>query len=409
MLEQTKRNGPVYETEPGEKSVLNRPADTSKWKFGPYLPITLYIENENSVWMKDEAHGGWFHYEGPEDAMKLAGRQETYEPAGDGFFYRYGMAVNEEGKVTPYYVQDELFCENSPTPDIQKFVLPFSLRPLSYDRVFTYPEELKNLLKDLPAAYADRYKRPIKRVNGRTYPISLGKDGVPWADLPEARYPVVVDLSGVPFAVLDLEPEHTKDELAVFNSIMGYYEEKTPREGRHKLVSLDNPAFKFRYGTGLELINNGMATFYGIMGVWFVSHPKPMPTEGFIPSGAGKAVLPPVSPPVEEERLLHKLDLLDPWWRDPLSTIQERNKWDRDNSRREFHTFKDIYREILLPLRNEFPEELFPWLMAACGRDIIEPREKHKTMRQGLPYLVYQAARAYEMWKDGGGGAVWRP
>ena len=53
---------------------------------------------------------------------------------------------------------------------------------------------------------------------------------------PDSQYPVVADLSGTHFAVLDLEPARTTEEEMVYESIMGYYEEETMRGGRHKLV-----------------------------------------------------------------------------------------------------------------------------------------------------------------------------
>lgn len=406
MLEQTKKNGSVYETEAGEKMVKNRPADTSKWKFGPYLPVTLYRKNDNELWMKDEAHGGWFHYEGPEDAMKLTGRQQDYIPEGDGFFYRYGMAVSKE-ETTPYFVQDMLFKGSSLVPDIRTFVMPFSLRSLSYDRTFTYPPELKELLRDQPAAYADRYKRPIIRRNGRTYPVSLTEIKTRWENLPDTHYPVVLDLSGSPFAVLDLEPEHSPEEELMFDSVMGYYEEKTMRGGRHKLVYLKDSAFKFRYGKGLELINNGMATFYGIDGEWFTGNPVPMPTEGFRPVGGGKSPLPPMERTKEASELLKKLDALTGSRDELYRAIKETYILDTDNSHREFCTLLDIYYQIIKPVADEFEKESLPWLLSACGEEIIEPREKHKTMRQGLPYLTYLAARIVGQHKDGG-GKIWR-
>ena len=105
------------------------------------------------------------------------------------------------------------------------------MRALDYGRIFTYPQGLKELLAECPVAHADRFKRPIIRSQGHTYPINLAKKSFKWEDLPDSQYPVVADLSGTHFAVLDLEPARTTEEEMVYESIMGYYEEETMRGG----------------------------------------------------------------------------------------------------------------------------------------------------------------------------------
>lgn len=405
MLEQTRKNGRVYNVQPGEKSVLSKTAKIPEYEFGPYRPITVYRVNDYEMWVKDEAHGDWYHYKGDSYPLALISQKDFHEEPAPGCFYLYGMAG--QGDLTiPYFVQDMPYVQKHIIPDIQAMEMPFSMRALDYGRRFTYPKGLKDLLRDCPAAYADRYKRPVIRSQGHTYPISLAKQSYKWEELPEARYPVVVDLSGTKFAVLDLEPMHTTDEEMTYESIMGYYEEETIRGGKHKLVRLDDPTFKFRYGKGLELIVNGMVTFYGIKGVMLSSNPPPMQTTGFAPVGHVARMMRPIDMPSEIQSLLAKLET----YTGDLSLIKikirDKHRLNADNSNREFNILLDLYKIAIAPYRSQFDDGSLPWVLAAYARDVIEPREKHATQRNGLPYLVYLSAIICEK-KEG--AKIWKP
>ncbi len=405
MLEQTKKNGRVYNVQPGEKSVLSRPASIPEYEFGPYRPITVYRVTDNEMWVKDEAHGDWYHYKGDEHPLTLVSREDDHEEPAPGSFYLYGVAGKEED-VIPYFVQDAPYVQKHIIPDIQSMEMPFSMRALDYGRLFTFPNSLKELIGDCPVAYADCFKRPIIRTQGHTYPISLAKQASKWSELPDSCYPVVADLAGTNFAVLDLEPTHTQDENNVYESIMGYYEEETIRGGKHKLVRLDDPTFKFRYGKGLELIANGMITFYGINGVMLSSDPEPMQTTGFAPVGHTERILEPMEAPEEIKMLLVKLEAYTGDLSETKLKIREKHRLNPDNSNREFNILLDLYKEVLAPYRREFPEPALPWLLAAYSYDVIEPREKHATQRNGLPYLVYLSAIICEK-KEG--AKIWKP
>lgn len=404
MLEQTKKNGRVYNVRPGEKSVCSKPAEIPTFRFGPYRPVTVYRISDQEMWVKDEAHGDWYHYRGDTYPLKLVSRENTHEEPGTGCFYLYGMA--EQGdETTPYFVQDMPYVQKDIIPDIQWMEMPFTVRSLDYGRQFTYPQALKDLLKDCPVAYADRFKRPVIRSGGHTYPIDLASRSFKWNELPDSFYPVVARLSGTPFGVLDLEPVRTKEEETVYESVAGYYEEETMRGGRHKLVRLEDPTFKFRYGTGLELINNGIITFYGIHGVMLSSNPPPMKTTGFKPVGYTARSIRPMDVPTEIQLLIEKLETFTGDLYLTKMQIRDRHRTNMDNSNREFNMPLDLYRVAIAPYRKEFSEEALPWMLAACARGMIEPREKHETQRNGLPYLVYLSAiilekkRGAEIWK----------
>ena len=407
MLEQNKKNGRVYNVQPGEKSVLSKPARISEFIFGPYRPITVYRITDNEMWVKDENRGDWYHYEGDVDPLHLVEHTGYHEELAPGCFYMYGMAEQvSNGDLVPYFVQDTPYVQKHIVPDIEQMVMPFSLRTLDYERVFTYPKALKELLKSCPVAYADRFKRPIIRSKGHTYPISLQKQSFQWSELPDGCYPVVADLSGTNFAVLDLEPTRTKDEDLTYESVVGYYEEETIRGGRHKLVKLNDPTFKFRYGNGLELIANGMVTFYGINGVMLSSDPPPMETTGFTPVGHIERVVQATEIPDEIQELVKKLETYTGDLRLQKMRIQEKHRLNMDNSDREFRILLDIYKLALASNRYHFSEDDLPWILAAYASDVIEPREKHETQRNGMPYLVYLSAI---ICKNKEGAKIWKP
>lgn len=405
MLEQIKKNGRVYNVYPQEKSVSSKPALIPEYEFGPYRPITVYRVSDHEMWVKDEAHGDWYHYKGDSYALELVSREDIHEEPASGSFYLYGMAG--KGKdIVPYFVQDTPYVQKRIIPDIQTMEMPFSMLSLDYGRIFTYLQGLKDLLRDCPVAYADRFKRPIIRSQGHTYPISLAKQSFTWNELSDSCYPVVADLSGTNFAVLDLEPTRTTEENMVYESIMGYYEEETIRGGKHKLVRLDDSTFKFRYGNGLELIANGMITFYGINGIMLSSNPAPMKTTGFAPVGHVARMMKPMDMPEEIESLLSKLETYVENMDFIKDQIRNKHRLNPDNSNREFNMLLDLYRTVLAPYRREFPEESLPWILTACANGMIDPREKHATQRNGLPYLVYLSAIICEK-KEG--AKIWKP
>ena len=77
-----------------------------------------------------------------------------------------------------------------------------------------------------------------------------------------------------------------------------------------------------------------------------------------------------------------------------------------DNSNREFHMLLDLYNTVLKPRWREFPEDTLPWILVSCAGDMIEPREKHATNRNGVPYLVYLSAIICQ---ERDGAKLWKP
>ena len=74
--------GRVYNVQPGEKSVLSKPAVIPEFEFGPYRPVTIYRIDDYEMWVKDEAHGDWYHYKGETYPLALVARDTVHdEPA----------------------------------------------------------------------------------------------------------------------------------------------------------------------------------------------------------------------------------------------------------------------------------------------------------------------------------------
>ena len=355
--------------------------------------------------MEDPNRNIWYQYcqkGGTEGELTLqwTGAKEdcpVSEP-GQKFFYYYGLALYQdprtgESRSHLYFVQNEPPVTYEGIPDTKTIRIPPTLQKLDYIQVFTYPEPVAALLSDVPSAYVDRFKRPVIRRNGRTYPVSMEKVETKWKDLPETTYPKVVDFSRTPYAVADLEPEHTEEDLREFESLPGYYEEETPRGGKHKLLRVDTDQFKVRYSKGLEIINQSQVTLYGIHGTWLCDDPPLADLSPYREIGHGthavRAAL--TRPDVSEEvRLLQRKA------EENVSTarvVAERQcRMDPDDSHGEYVALRTLYRCDIHPYAKQFDPERLPWITEAYSRESIPHRDKHETLRNGLPYLVYLAA-----------------
>lgn len=75
---------------------------------------------------------------------------------------------------------------------------------------------------------------------------------------------MVVDMSKTNYAVIDLEPHYTDEDLKEAESFDYLYKEYTPRGGIHYLIKYSGDNFKFRITPNLEIIVDSMITFYGI-------------------------------------------------------------------------------------------------------------------------------------------------
>ena len=51
--------------------MLSKPAVIPQYEFGPYRPVTIYRMDDNEMWVKDESHGDWYHYQGSSYDMEF--------------------------------------------------------------------------------------------------------------------------------------------------------------------------------------------------------------------------------------------------------------------------------------------------------------------------------------------------
>lgn len=405
MLEQSALHGRIYLSEQAGKSYVSKPVLLPEIRFGPMRAAFFYPISDQELLVEDPNRGVWYQYcqkgetEG-ELTLQWTGTKEDCQVSepGQKFFYYYGLALYQdprtgESRSHLYFVQNEPPVTYEGIPDTKTIRIPPTLQKLDYIQVFTYPEPVAALLSDVPSAYVDRFKRPVIRRNGRTYPVSMEKVETKWKDLPETTYPKVVDFSRTPYAVADLEPEHTEEDLREFASLPGYYEEETPRGGKHKLLRVDTDQFKVRYSKGLEIINQSQVTLYGIHGTWLCDDPPLADLSPYREIGHGthavRAAL--TRPDVSEEvRLLQRKA------EENVSTarvVAERQcRMDPDDSHGEYVALRTLYRCDIHPYAKQFDPERLPWITEAYSRESIPHRDKHETLRNGLPYLVYLAA-----------------
>lgn len=406
MLEQSTLHGRIFCSEVLEKTLKSKPIPVTDIKFGPMRPVQIYRISDMEMWVQDKRQGDWYHYCGKygEKDLHLKQDENTMLPdikGNDGFFYYYGKALcttrdGENGKKTieePYFIQNAPTVDYDGIPDTDWMQMPLTMQAIDYDRVFRYPKEVKTLLSNIPACYVDRYKRPVKRVHGRTYPIPMEKVKTTWDDLGEGSYPVVVDFSKTAMAVADLEPVHTEEDLAHFNSLPGYYEEETPRGGKHKIIKVTDNSFKFRYSKGLEIINQSQVTLYGIHAKWLGDDPKVVDVSGYSTVGHKEHQ---VVARLERPDISEAVECLRRKASENLSTGTEiaarLYRTDPDDSHGEYAALRALYEQDIKPYAIQFKPDLLPWILEGYASNIITHRDKHETLRQGLPYLVYLAA-----------------
>ena len=168
-----------------------------------------------------------------------------------------------------------------------------------------------------------------------------------------------------------------------------------------KLIKIDAPDFKFRYSDGLEIINQSQATLYGINGTWLKDNPEPIDVTVYNVVGRVERTVVAL---LERPDVTEAVALLTQKANENLSAGRRiaKNQYmtDPNTSHGEYMVLWTLYQEDLLPYANQFDRQLLPWILEQYAMTIIEHREKHETMRQGLPYLVYLAAIIIE--KRGG-------
>lgn len=405
MLEQSTLHGRIFKSEVSAKILKSKPIAVDDIQFGPMRPVEIHRISDHEMWVQDRNRGNWYHYQdnGSDRELQLLEVKDHMSLTSKGFFYYYGKALCKYNKIETEQetVEHDYFVQNVPSvtaydkiPDINQMQMPLTMQALDYDQIFHYPTKLKKLLENIPACYVDRYKRPIKRKCERTYPIAMDQVKTTWTDLEETSYPVVVDFEKTIYGVVDLEPTHTEDDLAHFQGLSGYYEEETPRGGRHKIVRITDKTYKYRYSPGLEIINQSQVTLYGINAKWLADDPPILDITSYQTVGHEKQrqivahlERPDVSKEVEalQKKAIENMSM-------GYEIAAKLYRMDTDDSHGEYMVLQTLFKHDIKPYARQFPKEQLPWILESYASSIINHRDKHETLRQGLPYLVYLSA-----------------
>ena len=395
MLEQSILHGKVYCVTQTETSLQTKAVALTDISFGPMRPIHLYVISDMEIFICDINKDDWYHYKSDSKTSILPLidkiRPESIPQVTEHFYY-YGQAKYKDEFHT-YFIKNMPRVTISDIPDVNTVPFPITLQTLDYEETFTYPDRLRKELANIPACYTDRYKRPIKRTYDATYPISIDKVTTKFIELPMCTYPVVLNFANTIYGIADLEPHHTEEDITHFNSLDGYYVEDTPRGGKHKLVKIESPEFKFRYSDGLEIINQSQATLYGINGTWLNDNPNPIDVTVYKEVGHTEHE---VIAALDRPNVEREVELLQKKAIENLSigkqTAERLYRTDADVSHGEYMALWVLYRDDILPYAKQLDRSLLPWILERYAMDVIEHRSKHETMRHGLPYLVYLSA-----------------
>lgn len=398
MLEQSTLYGRAYLSEKKGKYLSSRPVSLTDLEFGPMRPVFLHPVSDERMIMEDRERDLWYDYQEKEGNLLLQDTKEEVPKVKQPFFYYYGLSRYKDPK-TGEWISHRYFVRSQPNvtwdqiPDIRQIEIPLTLQRLDYGQVFTYPEKLNRFLANVPSTYVDRYKRPILRTHRQTFPVAMEKVKTKWMELPPATYPKVVSLTGTPYGVLDLEPEHTEEDQRVFEEAPGYYKEKTPRGGSHKLVWLKEPGYKFRYSPGLELLSQTQVTFYGIEGAWISDQPDAVSVADWKVIGNEEHEVTAVleRPDVSEEVAILR-QKAEERYSLTRELVARGYAKDPDSSHADYVALYKLYHSDVKPYASQFKAEELPWILEAYSEDVIPHREKHETLRNGLPYLVYLSA-----------------
>lgn len=403
MLEQSFEHGTVYLSYVKSDSLITKSVKIPEIKFGPSRPVDIIVTHD-FVYVQDRSTQIVYLYSGGH--LQAEGK-DIQMPDQRRFFYYYGMAylptAKTDNKYYPFFTQNRPPMQIENIPDIKQFEPPRTLQNLGYRQTFTYPNEIIDLLGDIKASYVDRYKRPIRTDNGRTFPISMDRVTTTFKELAPTNYPVVVDLSKTPFAMVDLEPGYTEDDLQHFEQLDGYYVESTPRGGKHLLVPIQSDTFKFRYSEHLEIINDGMVTLYGIEPEILSVHPEQIDVS--IYESTVRRVTEQVKPVSDNiKRYVEALEAQSDKRASPAKTYAlNRYEQESDMSYADYISLYILYMQDVQPYQNQLPKDSLPWILEAYARDVIPWRSKHDTMRNGVPYMVHLANEIiqYNKHKDG--------
>lgn len=402
MIEQTKLNGPVYLSEASGKVLATRPINVTDIEFGYSTPVVIHRNPNTTMLLVEDVvnHKGYLY----DELGKLHSVVDNPKSRPDDYIlrYRFGIAkVNDKEHV--YLIQNEPPISLDELPDFSKFELPSLLIGYPYEQEFTFPDQLVDILSDVKATYVDAYKRPLNAeyMDEHVYlPIGIDKVTTKFKDLvnKHQHFPIVCNLIGTSFCVLDLEPgysEADKEEAESYNII---YKEDTPRGGKHYLAKTTLQGFKYRYNPKLEIINDSMITFYGINGEIVNLEAEPI-TEFHEVEEMGVNHIEVQQASADVVQIVDKLRQTgEALYAEAF--VRKQYEIDSDLSHADFVAIKNLYTKLVRNYVNQNRDKIenrdIPWILAEYMSRLIEFRLKHNREIQGVPYLVYVASQVID-------------
>lgn len=405
MIEQSTLNGPIYLSESSGKILKSQQLSPNEISFGPYKSI--YIKGCDD-------HSFKYKYTDGNDAYHVINQeQHTCEDFSDGFFYNVGLCLYEN-KQHIYFIQnDPSISEPNLVMENGISIAPSSLIGYPYNQKFHIPKELVNYIgKDLPATYVDKFKRPLNPtfLKNKIYlPINIDHVNTTLDEITsvEKYFPVVVNFKNTDYAVVDLEPNHTSEELEKAESLNYFYKEDTPRGGKHYIIKTHSSGFKYRISENLEIINQSMCTLYGINPVLNLTNTdyEDLDSKKYTVIGNKSTTI--IKSDKDYSNVIESLFISN---KKSDSDRYIKNNYDIDNdaSHADFIALYILYLKDIQPwllnipivngsLFNEndtYTYDDLPWILYeyAMKLNIIPYRDKHSTLRKGVPYLAYIAS-----------------
>lgn len=314
--------------------------------------------------------------------------------------YYFGLAL-VDGVTYPYYVKD------MPTPTVNLPVQlelmepPHTWTGFPYEQTFSLLPELVEILKDIPATYVDRYKRPLNAAlvdRHRYYPKTVKESGYTLGQLRQGtHFPCVIDLNqssvdGVKFGILDLEPGYTDTDLEWLQSFDIIYEEETPRGGKHFLFKHTSDRYKYRLTPNLEILTNTLVTLYGINGRIINLNAQPSKLDDSLAVDYN-----PIEVVTAESDVNQIVEWLLARNKGGLGRSNMQRRYEResqvDMSSAEFNAMRHLYVREIKMFESMMTESDVPWVLGEYARHVLPYREKHDSLRKGIPYIVYTAQK----------------
>ena len=314
--------------------------------------------------------------------------------------YYFGFAL-VDGVTYPYYVKD------MPTPTVNLPVQlelmepPHTWTGFPYEQTFSLLPELVEILKDIPATYVDRYKRPLNAAlvdRHRYYPKTVKESGYTLGQLRQGtHFPCVIDLNqfsvdGVKFGILDLEPGYTDTDLEWLQSFDIIYEEETPRGGKHFLFKHTSDRYKYRLTPNLEILTNALVTLYGINGRIINLNAQPSKLDDSLAVDYN-----PIEVVTAESDVNQIVEWLLARNKGGLGRSNMQRRYEResqvDMSSAEFNAMRHLYVREIKMFESMMTESDVPWVLGEYARHVLPYREKHDSLRKGIPYIVYTAQK----------------